>query len=259
MRFDREAWVKLYRQESPQHRLMSLGARSFRDFLLRFSSDDGTLLASSKDQARDICRIIGADSREVRSIRAWINELVGVGFLASGNDGSLVIVNFTIAQTARTPGAKRQAEYERRKRERELSVRSDTGESVRSDVSPDATHAVSADTVDDVRNYVTREEKRREEITPIPPDGGSVMMPCPGNLLPDSVAEHLAAHFGCEVSVIREEERKFKTYWTIGGGAGRRHSKGEWIRKCRDRICRRFEAGEVDARKPAGEEMTITP
>ena len=162
MRFDRSEWRKLYVLESPQHRLLSLFARGLRDYLLRFAEEDGTLIRGSKDPVRDLCRVIGAEPGERRSVSEAIKDLASVGYLTV--EATVIrITRYVEAQTARSPGAKRQADYLARKR-------SDTGKRVTDDVTSDADGDVTGD--------VTREEKRREETTASPSQAG----PCPAPL-----------------------------------------------------------------------------
>lgn len=121
MRFDRESWRKLYRAESVQHRAMPLFTRGLRDYLIRFAEDDGTLLHSTKDPVRDLCRVLGAEGAERKLVQEAYTLLCEVGYLAT--DGSrLSIAKFVDAQTARSPGAKRQAKH---KGKRQQSVTGD--------------------------------------------------------------------------------------------------------------------------------------
>jgi hypothetical protein len=161
VRFDREPWVKLYRAESPQHRLKPLEARMFRDFLLRYAEEDGLLLASSKNVAKDLCRVIGTDGSDARKVAFWIQVLVDLDYLSATKDGCLRIVKFEEAQAARSPGARRQKAYRDRQRDADGASHSDD----MGDASSNATRAS--------RVTSQREEKRREgEENPQTPSGG---------------------------------------------------------------------------------------
>lgn len=118
MRFDREPWVKLYKHEGSQHRLISIESRSFRDFLLRFArSEDGVLLEQSSSPYRDLCRVIAADSKDVRKVKKWCEELIDVGYLTLENDGKITIKRFVEAQLARSKSAERQAKWKEKNRQ----------------------------------------------------------------------------------------------------------------------------------------------
>jgi len=131
---------------------MSIGARAFRDFLLRFAAEDGVLLDESRSTAKDLCRVIGADSSEAKSVDGWIGDLVSVGFLALGPNGGLTIPNFATAQTARSKGAERQAKY---RDKRHGNATGDADGNVTGDGASNVTGAS--------RETSQKEEKRREE------------------------------------------------------------------------------------------------
>jgi hypothetical protein len=181
VRFDRESWRKLYVLESSQHRLLSLSARSFRDFLLRFAEEDGTLLHDSTDIARDLCRVIGADSSDKKQVAADIKELVAVGYLTVEGK-RLWITKFLEAQEARSPAALRQAKYEAKRaaekaaKEAAEKAAADKEASVRESVSSGVRESVRTDAQSDVSPDVIRDETRRDETTtPNPPAAAAVV------------------------------------------------------------------------------------
>ncbi len=140
MRFERESWRKLYVAESVSHRMLPLFTRGLRDYLLRHAEDDGTILRESSDHAGDLLRALYATSAERKQLAAGLDDLIRIGYLAT--DGrKLWITKFSEAQSARSPGAKRQAEFRIRNGD--------------SDVTGDADGDVTGD--------VTKDEKRRDE------------------------------------------------------------------------------------------------
>jgi hypothetical protein len=110
VRFDRESYRKLYISESAEHRLMSLFARGLRDYLLRFATEDGTLIPKTTKPADDLCRVLGASGAERKHVGSAIDELLSVGYL-SLTDGRLWVTRYVEAQEARSPGALRQQRY----------------------------------------------------------------------------------------------------------------------------------------------------
>lgn len=159
MRFDRESWRKLYVVESVQHRLLPLFTRGLRDYLLRHAESDGTILRGSADHAADLARVLCATQQERKQIDAALADLLRVGYLSTDGE-RLWIVKFEEAQSARSPGAKRQAAYLARKK-------GDAPDDVSSDVSSDVTSDASDDGESDVTNDVTRDETRRDETRDI--------------------------------------------------------------------------------------------
>lgn len=253
MRFDREPWVKLYKRESPHHRLMSLEARCFRDFLLRHANDDGVLLPRTKNVARDLCKVVAADSKDARKVRQWVKELTDVGYLSVSETGEVIIKKFVEGQAARTKNAERQARWKAKQKSKK---------NVPEDVTSNGDVTLPVTERGDARETLharSGDEMRREEIPPVGPPSGTTAevpdedqpTPCPTEVLPDDVVQQLAAHMGVSMGVIRDAEREFKTYWTIGMGAGKRFRRGMWVRKCRERIRHRYEAGELNELKQA--------
>lgn len=110
MRFERESWRKLYVAESVSHRMLPLFTRGLRDYLLRHAEDDGTILRGSEDHASDLARVLYATVQERRQIESALDDLYRIGYLET-NAGRLWIVKFAEAQSSRSPGARRQAEY----------------------------------------------------------------------------------------------------------------------------------------------------
>lgn len=155
MRFDRESWRKLYVVESVQHRLLPLFTRGLRDYLLRHAESDGTILRDSADHAADLARVLCATTSERKQIDAALADLLRIGYLMS-DGGRLWIAKFEEAQSARSPGAKRQAAYLARKN-------GDAADAVTADVTSDA----SCDAKADVTNDVTIDETRRDETRDI--------------------------------------------------------------------------------------------
>lgn len=251
MRFDREPWVKLYKRESPAHRLMSLEARCFRDFLLRHTDDKGLLLERSDNVPRDLCLIVAADSANAKKVVKWLKELQDVGYVEISAEGRVVLPKFEEAQQARSPGAKRQAEYEAREKAKRAAKRDD--------VRTDSSESVRTDAESDVRTDVTIEEMRRDEMRrdpPKPPEGddgddsASRLIACPKDLaLPEQIIEGLMGTCGATREQVLAEVQEFKSYWTIGGGMGRTFSRGMWLRKCRERIRQRL--SEANSGRPA--------
>lgn len=248
MRFDREPWVKLYRAESPTHRLMSLEARCLRDFLLRHCDEKGVLLESSDNVPRDLCKVISADSSDAKKVSNWLKELQRVGYVVIDQNGRVVLPKFEEAQTARTKNAERQARFKERRR---LGVSDDGEESVTGNATGNTDQALP-ETLQ--REEMRRDEKRRDP--PKPPEGddgddsASRLIACPKDLaLPEPIAEEFMSLFGIDRERIDSEVREFKSYWTIGGGMGRTFSRGMWLRKCRERIRQRL--SEANSGRPA--------
>lgn len=170
MRFDREPWVKLYRAESPQHRLMSPEARMFRDFLLRHAEEDGFLLRDSRDIARDICRVVAFETSAARRVAAWLKELERVGYVVATKT-TLQIVRFAEAQAARTKNAERQARW--RANHKTSNGAGDAGEIATGNVTSNASGNGDGNVSGGALETLQREEKRREgDEIPQTPSGG---------------------------------------------------------------------------------------
>lgn len=165
MRFDRESWRKLYVVESAQHRLLPILTRGIRDYLLRLASDDGTLLPETDDPKRDLVKLLNADPSEKKAIGAAYDQLIKIGYL-SLESRRLWITKFAEAQAARSPGAKRQADYKSRQRERVETLQGlGTG-----NVSGDSQASVTGDAQSDATVTSQIDETRRDETTiPQPP------------------------------------------------------------------------------------------
>lgn len=71
------------------------------------------------------------------------------------------------------------------------------------------------------------------------------MVPCPEQPLPIEVIEDMAGKLGVTVAAVREGLREFKSYWTIGGGAGRTKTVGIWRKDAREDIRRKHEQGKL--------------
>lgn len=164
MRFDREPWVKLYRNEGAQHRLMSLEARAFRDLLLRFADDrSGALIYQSQDVFRDLCRVVSADARDVRRVKSWVLELVSVGYLTLTDDGCLTIRRFVEGQESRSPNAARQAKHkEKKRRAEEVAAAAELENGHAGERYPGVTKALPVTRSVTSAEALQREEKRRE-------------------------------------------------------------------------------------------------
>ncbi len=164
MRFDRESWRKLYVAESAEHRLLPALTRGLRDYLLRLASDDGTILSSTKDPKGDLVRLLNAARAERGTICKAYEDLIRIGYLSYENE-RLWVTKFRDAQTARTPGAKRQAEFKERHR-KPSSV-----------TSPDA---LPVTLPGDAPQTLQIDETRRDETTTT--GGGNGQGPCPADL-----------------------------------------------------------------------------
>jgi hypothetical protein len=174
MRFDREPWRKLYVAESAEHLFMALASRGLRDYLLRFASEDGTLLPKTSDPVGDLAYVLRAKPTERKLVADVLADLQKVGYLRLER-GRLWITRFEDGQKARSAGAKRQAAY--KARHQTPSPETSPG---------DVTESVTADVTADTMGDVTKEEKRRDETTtPKPPRGVVVVdleVPCPADL-----------------------------------------------------------------------------
>jgi len=179
MKFERESWRKLYISESIEHRLLPLFARGLRDYLLRFAEEDGTLIRSK--QIDDLCKALNADPKERKAVASAVRELIRIGYLSQDGD-RIWITRFQDAQTAKSPGAKRQADYLARRRGGSAS-------DVKGSVTGDTEASVTDDVTGAVTSDVTPDETRRDETRPTTPEVGSSVVrksdrfvPCPPDL-----------------------------------------------------------------------------
>jgi hypothetical protein len=62
--------------------------------------------------------------------------------------------------------------------------------------------------------------------------------------LPESAVDELSEHYRQPPEVIREAVRRFRDYWAVGAGTGKRRS--HWAKRARDDIRRKHENGELD-------------
>jgi hypothetical protein len=177
VKFERESWRKLYVAESAEHRLLSVFARGLRDYLLRLAGEDGTILAKTKAPKMDVARLLGVHPGEKKLFEAGFDSLLGVGYLSHEAE-RLWITKFIDAQTARSPGAKRQAEFKARHRSQSPSEPPVT--------LPEALPVTSAG---DAEETLQIDETRRDETTtPKPPAVAAAAVsdgkiPCPGDLV----------------------------------------------------------------------------
>lgn len=202
MRFDRESYRKLYVAESAEHRLLSLFARGLRDYLLRFATEDGTLLPGSKRAAEDLCRVLGASSGERRHVLAAVEELIGVGYLTLDPNGRLWITRYVEAQQARSPGALRQQRY----RDNHSRVTRNATD----DVTPPVTDNVTSNRRDlaelgEPPSGVTREARSR-------PKGGRLV---PESWAPKPEHVNLAMQLGVQLEPESQKFRDHEFYRTI--------------------------------------------
>lgn len=87
-------------------------------------------------------------------------------------------------------------------------------------------------------------------------DSDSLQIPCPSEMLPDSVVAELAVSYGSTEATIREAIRECVSYWTVGAGAGRRRTRGGWMRAAREDLRRKSRSGALMA--ASGPETTST-
>lgn len=165
MKFERESWRKLYVVESAEHRMLSVFARGLRDYLLRLASDDGTLLSSTKDPKKDLTRLLNPEAQERVLLPQAYDDLMRIGYL-SFEGTRLWITRFTDAQAARSPGAKRQADYKKR----HPRPSPETSPTSSPDTSPNASpEASSVTSPGDDPVTSQRDETRRDETTTTKP------------------------------------------------------------------------------------------
>jgi hypothetical protein len=156
VRFDRESWRKLYVAESLEHRLLPVFSRGLRDYLLRFAEQDGTLFRSRKP-VDDLCKALNAEPKERKLVADAVNDLLRIGYLSQDGE-RLWITKFVEAQTASTPGAKRQAAYNDRKKAKAESTAT-------TDATSDVTDRVTTDVINDVTltSHPTRPDETRRD------------------------------------------------------------------------------------------------
>ena len=139
---------------------MPLFCRGLRDHLIRHAKDDGTLLESTDDPGADMATVMVAHRTEAKLVAEYIRRLIQTGFL-SFEGGRLWMTNFVDAQSARSPGARRQKVW--RERHRDVTeTPSETRGSVTRDVTRDVTLA-SPDTL-----QMTRRDETRDPPSPPP-------------------------------------------------------------------------------------------
>lgn len=234
MRFDRESYRKLYVAESAEHRLLSLFTRGLRDYLLRFAMEDGTLLPKSQKPADDLARVLGAAGAERRMVAHAVTDLINVGYL-SYDDGRLWITRYTDAQEARSPGALRQQRYRDNHR--------DVTHHVTRDVTNAVTNNVTSNRRDETRREIADESGARAHEGLPDSDPEPELTSCPLNLLEKAESVGIIRDFVEKYSVAAEQLRdctkEFVSYWTIGGGMGRKHAN--WPKKLREHLRRACE------------------
>jgi len=225
--------------ESTEHKLLPLFTRGLRDYLLRISGDDGTVLKSTKDAAGDLARVLTAEPGEKKQIERAIEQLIAIEYLTLSR-GRLSITKFVEAQAAKSPGAKRQQRY------RDVHRNGD------GDAHGDAPDNATLASRGDVTNNVTSDETRRDETTPagavvVPVDAGDRETRCPTDLLERAetagIFAELANMLHVSEEILREETRRFAGYWTIGGGAGKK--RRHWMGKLRQRLVERAQEGAL--------------
>jgi len=116
MRWEVEAWRKLYKTEPVEQLLWNLLCRGLRDYLIRRAADDGVLFPSTKDPADDLCQALGARDSERDIVRTHVQTMLDDRFLVHRTDGALVVRNLVEAQTRRSKEAARKAAQRERKR-----------------------------------------------------------------------------------------------------------------------------------------------
>lgn len=95
------------------------------------------------------------------------------------------------------------------------------------------------------RERSTRDGRDSASATTEPSVPEDLRTYCPKDLLTSEIVEQLSKYYSVSSEAIREAEREFKTYWTVGGGAGATNSRGMWLKKCRDSIKRHHDRGEL--------------
>lgn len=145
--------------------------RGVRDYLVRLpGDDDGIILARSSDPVEDLIRVLNPTRDEEGQLRDSVGTLIDDGFLAVSDTGAVTIKNFAEAQTTRSVAAAKKA---RQRRAKSAKPPRNTGSEKRG-TAGDNRGDKSGDTKGDSPGTVPVEEKRREEIPPTVPPGGSV-------------------------------------------------------------------------------------
>lgn len=244
MRFDRESWRKLYRDESVEHRLLPVLARGLRDYLIRHAKDDGTILTKTDDPGGDLARALGAHADEFDLVARYVGDWIRDGYLTH-TKGKLAIKNFKVAQQSRTPEAERQ----RRFREKKRAVEGVTG---------NVTPGVTCNVTDVTPVTPTRAPARLvssplvSSETPEGVQGGDGETVCPPDLVARltavGVPDELAAALGVPVSAVLATLDDFAGYWTIGAGTGKR--RRQWPARAREWVRDQHRQGKL-AKRPA--------
>jgi hypothetical protein len=254
MRFDRESYRKLYVAESAEHRLLSLFARGLRDYLLRFATEDGTLLPTTTRPADDLARVLGAATNERKPIGLAVAELLRIGYL-SHEGGRLWITRYVEAQEARSPGALRQQRYR------------DANRDVTPPVTRNVTVPVTSNVTSNRRDLAELADEsspraHTHEVAKAPePEPEPRLTSCPLDLSARveklGVLAEFCEKYRAEPEQIREVIREFVSYWTIGGGMGR--SEANWPKKLREHLRRSCEKPGGLAAPGALEHATRSP
>jgi hypothetical protein len=74
------------------------------------------------------------------------------------------------------------------------------------------------------------------------------LVPCPKEILDGDTIAIIASALTVSEAAVRSGLKEFKAYWTIGAGAGRRHSLAKWRAKARE-----------DVRQKAGRGLLLEP
>lgn len=247
--WSREPWRKLYTRESLQKRLWPVLCRSFRDYLLRFAEDDGTLIVAD-DPVTALTASLSTHADELETVKKYIQLLLADGYLVR-NGKRLGIRSFAEAQTKQSKQATRQARYIANKKARETGA-NDAPADVSSDAPADA--AVTSALTGVLTSQTIRDETKRDDtsdaLTHDPPPSLEPDPEKPRRLALDfelhplAVSE-LAKWSGFPESVILAAVDEFKSYWIIGGG--RNKPRTQWQAKCRDDIRHKHETGALAA------------
>jgi hypothetical protein len=191
MKWEREAWRKLYVRTSAEWRAMPLSARGLGDELLKYADDDGVivLLNEGEHPGDAISRTVGAHPSEFERVRADCDAL-----LAGGRDAylvvrgrKLVIRNYYEAQNRVTPSAVRM--QRKRQKEQATTRHSDAAR----DANSDAVNVTGSDAgVTEKRNEEKRNEEKKNPLTPA--SGGGAVDP-PDDPKPDPSVTEIFDHW----------------------------------------------------------------
>ncbi len=259
MNYETEPWYKLYLRESTEDKLLPVLNRALRDFLLRLAKNriDATILRNTTSPGEDLARALGATGAEAETIADYVRSMLVDGYL-SHRRGRLWITNFVDAQAARTPGARRQKTYrDNQKKSRNGHVTESNGAAPAlpdSDVTGDARI-----TLQTIREEKRREEERRDDPTRVRATAPAATAPdsdpeaperetvCPLDLLSRPGAapmlREMSEKLPAPIAHVEAEAAEIVGYYTIGGGKGQKRSN--WFRVVRERIRKRFMAGEL--------------